>query len=58
MQMVWKKNKRSCPLQPGPANLPFQSKPEDESQSPASKTHPIEESATSRQSYSSPKEIT
>lgn len=44
MQMVWKKNKRSRPLQPCPANLPFQSEPDDESRSPASKTHPIEES--------------
>jgi len=47
MQMVWKKNKRSRPLQPCPANLPFQSEPDDETRSSAAKTHPIEESGNS-----------
>lgn len=47
MQMVWKKNKRSRTLQPCPANLPFQSEPDDEPRSPAAKTHPIEESGNS-----------
>lgn len=47
MQMVWKKNKRSRPVQPCPANLPFQPEPDDERRSPASKTHPIEESGNS-----------